>query len=83
MRKQPENADIVAKVLLVGGGASQLHLRELLRHSHAGMRERCCRLLLLVGRHLPDTMRQLWSEPLQDTLEALVFDSMDTVRNVS
>ncbi|KAH1000416.1 hypothetical protein HUJ04_000326, partial [Dendroctonus ponderosae] len=83
LRKQPENAEIVAKILLVED-ANQLHLGELMRNSHAGMRERCCHLLLMMGRHLPEaSMQQLWSEEVQDTLEALVFDSIESVRNVS
>lgn len=86
LRQCPENGEIVERILLNESNNSdikQINFVDLLRHSNSVLRERTCYFLLFIGKSLSEsTMRVFWSDILRDTLEALMYDSIETVRNV-
>ncbi|CAH0555122.1 unnamed protein product [Brassicogethes aeneus] len=87
LRKSPENQDIIEKILLNESNHQDLKpicFVELLRHNDYLLRERTCFLLLFMCRNLQEnTIRLFWNEKVRETLEALMFDSIDTVRNAA
>ncbi|KAJ8942227.1 hypothetical protein NQ314_010127 [Rhamnusium bicolor] len=87
LRKFPENNDIIEKILLNesnNADIKQINFVDLLRHSNLLLRERTCYFLLLVSKTLPEnTVKIFWNSTLRETLEALMYDSIETVRNVS
>lgn len=60
----------------------EINVVELLRHENAVLRERTCYLLLHLVRQSNKTLESIWDEKVKETLEALVYDSVETVRNV-
>lgn len=86
IRRQPENTEIIEKIVLNDSNVndSQLHLGDFLRNSNSAMRERTCHFVLLMGKYFQhSTLEKVWTVEIRDTLEALVFDSIESVRNVS
>ncbi|CAG9768721.1 unnamed protein product [Ceutorhynchus assimilis] len=85
IRRLPENTEIIEKIVLNDGKTdSQLHLGEFLRNSNPIMRERSCIFVLLMGKYFQhSTLEKIWSLEIRDTLEALMFDSIESVRNAA
>ncbi|XP_018564380.1 serine/threonine-protein kinase fused [Anoplophora glabripennis] len=87
LRQCPENGEIIEKILLKESNnpdVKQINFVDLLRHSNSILRERSSYFLLFIGKCLPEsTMRVFWSDVLRDTLEALMYDSIETVRNAA
>nr|CAH7763638.1 unnamed protein product [Callosobruchus chinensis] len=83
-RKVPENADVIEKVVTSSISDRNINFVELLRSSDALVRERTCYFLLNFGRHASEnTMAELWDETLKETLEALMYDSIEDVRSAA
>lgn len=83
LRKLPENFGIIVQIL------SSKHTNEevlsfvnLLRNANATLRERTCYFLLFLSRKSVETFECIWDEDIKCTLEALVYDSIESVRNV-
>ncbi|KAJ8932531.1 hypothetical protein NQ318_000648 [Aromia moschata] len=87
LRKCPENSEIIEKILFNGSNNSeekQINFVDLLRHSSLLLKERACYFLLFIGKKLPEnTVGMIWSNDIRETLEALMYDSIDTVRNAA
>lgn len=83
IRRLPENTEIVEKIITGSGKIEENHLGEFLRNSNATMRERSCHFVLLMGKYFQHTtLEKIWTVEIRDTLEALMFDSIESVRNV-
>ncbi|XP_066151858.1 serine/threonine-protein kinase fused isoform X1 [Euwallacea fornicatus] len=86
IRRLPENTEIVEKIVLNEPKTeeNQLHLGEFLRNSNSVMRERSCHFVLLMGKYFQqETLEKIWTVEIRDTLEALMFDSIECVRNAA
>ncbi|KAG5899921.1 hypothetical protein JTB14_002472 [Gonioctena quinquepunctata] len=88
LRKLPENSDIIEKILLPNKSdnpaANQINVVNLLRHSSHLLRERTCYFVLLMSNILPENIVNIfWNSTIRETLEALVYDSIETVRNAA
>lgn len=89
LKKFPENAELVEKVLFSTPVNSSLQpncpidIVHLLRHSNPLLRARVCYLLRLLAKFSCRTLQTAWNVRMQETLEALVYDSIENVRNVS
>lgn len=89
LRKQPENAELVEKILFSNPVNSSLtsnnhiDLVQLLRHTSPLLRARICHLLRLIAKFSCRSLQNVWNAKIQETLEALVYDSIENVRNVS
>lgn len=83
LRVFPENYDLVDGVLF-GGEEKTVNFIDLLRHNQFLLRERACFLLLFLGKNMPkEKVPDVWNETVRETLEALMYDSIESVRNVS
>ncbi|KAL1488541.1 hypothetical protein ABEB36_015005 [Hypothenemus hampei] len=83
IRRLPENVEIVEKIVL-NNSVSQLRLEEFLKNSNSTMRERSCHFVLLLGKYFQKTtLDKIWTIEIRDTLEALMFDSIESVRNAA
>lgn len=85
LRVFPENLDLVDRIILSDVREGKcVNFVELLRHNNPLMQERTCFFLLFLGKQLPvNKMEVLWNETIRETLEALMYDSIESVRNVS
>lgn len=87
MKQLPENGEVIEKILLLESDHPDINpvdLVDLLRHSDSLLRERSCYFLLWISKTQKiEVMKILWSFKVKDTLEALMYDSMEAVRNVS
>ncbi|XP_030762693.1 serine/threonine-protein kinase fused-like isoform X2 [Sitophilus oryzae] len=85
IRRLPENTEIVEKILLNSlSSNNEIDFGDLLRNSNPILRERSCYFILLMGKYFQaSTLEKFWSIEIQDTLEALMFDSMQNVRNAA
>lgn len=87
LRKLPENQEIIEKILLNESNHADVKpicFVDFLRHSDSLLRERTCYFLLFLSKNVQEsTIKTFWNEKIRETLEALMFDSIDTVRNVS
>ncbi|KAK9879862.1 hypothetical protein WA026_008366 [Henosepilachna vigintioctopunctata] len=85
LRNAPENSKLVHEILTndVGNEENPLSLVNLLRHEYSLMRERTCYLILFLEERSDKTLRTLWDDDVKETLEALMFDSIETVRNAA
>lgn len=84
LRLQPENAELVERVVLrtkTLGGAVELFTK-LLTHRQTILRARTCTLLRLFGRFCCRALQQVWGKELRNLLEALALDDDESVRNV-
>lgn len=84
LRKLPENSEVVCHVIAspVEEGDEPVCYIDFLRHSSPLLRQRICSFLLLLGRNAPQTLQTIWGLKIRETLEALVYDSIESVRNV-
>lgn len=84
LRKLPENCEVVSQIIQhpVDEGDEAVSYVDFLRHSNPLLRQRICYFLLLLGRNVPQTLEAIWNLRMRETLEALVYDSVESVRNV-
>lgn len=85
LRVFPQNCDLVEKIIFHENPEGKiLSFVEMLRHNDTTLKERTCRFLLYLGKLLPrNKIDMLWNDAVRETLEALMYDSMEKVRNVS
>lgn len=83
LRKFPENANLIEKILINQSNQS-LNFLELLRHSNSLLRERSCYFLQFVGKVINNSVLEMfWNVSIKETLEALMYDSIEVVRNAA
>lgn len=87
LRKCPENSALIEKVLINDTNHCSVGLVnfvDLLRHSNPLLRERTCYFLQFIGKVISDSFVQtFWSQNIKETLEALMYDSIEVVRNAA
>ncbi|CAG9863595.1 unnamed protein product [Phyllotreta striolata] len=87
LKQLPENGDVVVKIISSDSDHpdnAPLDLVDLLKHSEPLMRERTCYFVLWLSKTQQfNVVRSLWNVSIKDTLEALMYDSMETVRNAA
>ncbi|KRT79433.1 hypothetical protein AMK59_6419 [Oryctes borbonicus] len=85
LRRTPENYELVNRVILCASLTTDEYLNfiNLLRSSNSLLRERVCRFLMFLAKHDRNTFEVIWNEKTKETLEALVYDSMENVRNAA
>lgn len=86
LRKQPENAELIEKILFPINSinsTNSLDIVPLLRHTSPLLRARICHLVRLLAKFSCRTLQTIWNSKIQETLEALVYDSIENVRNIS
>ncbi|RZC42531.1 serine/threonine-protein kinase fused-like [Asbolus verrucosus] len=84
LRVFPENLELIEKIVLnENNEGKSVNFVELLRHNDPLLKERACFFLLFLGKYLsPKKMEGLWNETVRETLEALMYDSIESVRNI-
>lgn len=84
LQKLPENSEVVSRVIgsAIEEGEETVSYIEFLRHSNPLLRQRICCFLQLLGRNVPQGLQAIWNLKTRETLEALAYDSIDSVRNV-
>lgn len=83
LKKSDENSIIIEQILNAKHGNEQvLCFVNVLRNSDKSLRERGCYFLVYLGKKCKESLEDIWSEDLKVTLEALMYDSIDKVRNV-
>ncbi|KAK2583323.1 hypothetical protein KPH14_009325 [Odynerus spinipes] len=83
LRSQPENAELVEKVVLhskIHGGAVE-QFNKLLTHRQGVLRVRTCILVRLLGRFCCRALQQVWGRPLRNLIENLLLDKEENVRH--
>lgn len=86
LRKCPENSTLVEKVLInnTNHSVGLVNFVDLLRHSNPLLRERTCYFLQFIGKVISDSIVQtFWGQNIKETLEALMYDSIEVVRNAA
>lgn len=83
MHKNPENYEIIDKIIQTPQAGEGLDFVGMLRSNEALLRERMCNFMLQVAKLTPKTIELFWNPQIRDTLEALMYDSVENVRNVS
>jgi fused-like protein len=85
LRVFPENLELIDRIILnEAHDGKTINFVELLRHNSPLLKERACFFLLFLGKYLSvSKMEILWNETVRETLEALMYDSIESVRNVS
>ncbi|XP_057667602.1 serine/threonine-protein kinase fused isoform X1 [Diorhabda carinulata] len=87
MSRLPENSDVIEKTLLSSVDnqeMKQVNFVDLMRHSDSLLRERTCYFLIWFSRTQQlNVIKMFWNFTVKDTLEALVYDSIETVRNAA
>lgn len=83
--KSTTYSELVEKILTndVGNEENPFNFVNLLRHENALLRERVCYFMFFLGKKCPKILELLWDDNVKETLEALMFDSIEPVRNVS
>ncbi|XP_043498981.1 serine/threonine-protein kinase fused isoform X1 [Polistes fuscatus] len=83
LRSQPENAELVEKVVLYskthGGMVEQFS--KLLAHRQGVLRARTCTLVRLLGRFCCRALQQVWGKSLKNLIENLLLDEEENVRH--
>ncbi|XP_022902513.2 serine/threonine-protein kinase fused [Onthophagus taurus] len=82
LRKTPENYELIQKIFEPEEEES-LDIVRMLRDSNGLLRERVCRFLSCLAQYDNKTLENVWNEEIKDTVEALVYDSMENVRNAA
>lgn len=83
LRKSPENCVIIDQILNSKHNNEEvLCFVNILRNSNPVLRERGCYFLLFMSKKCTETLEGIWNEDLKITMEALVYDSIEKVRNV-
>ncbi|XP_015605480.1 serine/threonine-protein kinase fused [Cephus cinctus] len=85
LRSQPENAELVERVVLrtKTPEVTVELFGKLLTHRQSILRARTCTLLRLLGRFSCRALQQVWGRPLRTLLEALTMDDGHTVRDAA
>ncbi|KAJ3644362.1 hypothetical protein Zmor_027027 [Zophobas morio] len=85
LRVFPENVELIEKIILNETVEdSAVNFVELLRYNHPVMQERACLFLQYLGKYLTtNKIETLWNEIVRETLEALMYDSNENVRNAA
>lgn len=89
LRIAPESSDLVTKIIFNSKNVSEddeieeLNFIHFLKHSNNLLRERTCHFLQYLGKVSSETLENEWSDCMRDTLEALVYDSIEDVRNAA
>ncbi|KAK9747216.1 Protein kinase domain [Popillia japonica] len=85
LRKTPENYELVNRVILCASLTTDEYLNfiNLLRSSNSLLRERTCRFIMSLVKYDKKSFEVIWNEKMKETLEALVYDSMENVRNAA
>ncbi|KAG7188500.1 hypothetical protein KM043_008135 [Ampulex compressa] len=85
LRSQPENAELVEKVVLhtksIGESVGQLS--KLLTHRQSVLKTRTCHLIRLLGRFSCRTLQQVWGKSLRTLIEDLLVDDNENVRTAA
>lgn len=84
LQKLPENHELISQIVLstTDEEDDNVNYVDLLRHSNSMLRERMCYFYMYLAKHSLDTLELLWDVKTRETLEALVYDSVESVRNV-
>lgn len=84
LRNLPVNSEIVSQIICspIEEGDEPVSYIDFLRHSNPLLRQRICYFLMLLGKNAPQTFETIWSVKIRETLEALAYDSSESVRNV-
>lgn len=85
LKNLPENCKLVHEVLLNSKSPNEEAklFVSMLKHSHSLLRERTCYFLMYLCYNSLETLEVLWTSDIRETLEDLVYDSIESVRNVS
>lgn len=87
MSRLPENSDVIQKTLLSESNnhkINNVNFVDLMRHSDPLLRERTCYFLIWFSRTQQSSfIKMFWNFTVKDTLEALVYDSIEPVRNAA
>ncbi|XP_044755661.1 serine/threonine-protein kinase fused-like [Coccinella septempunctata] len=83
--KSTTYSELVEKILTndVGNEENPFNFVNLLRHENALLRERVCYFMFFLGKKCPKNLELLWDDNVKETLEALMFDSIGSVRNAA
>ncbi|XP_011300431.1 serine/threonine-protein kinase fused [Fopius arisanus] len=79
LRSQPENAELVEKVVLGNAGAVEQFVK-LLSHRQIVLRVRGCILIKLLARFCCRALQQIWGRSLKNLLEGLILDDHEGVK---
>lgn len=84
LRKYPENSSLIEKILINNTNhcsTGSVHFVDLLRHSNPTLRERTCYFLQFIGKSISNcNVNYFWNDNIKETLEALMYDSIEIVR---
>ncbi|KAF5307943.1 hypothetical protein FQR65_LT06510 [Abscondita terminalis] len=89
LRMTPESSDLVTKIICNWKSKQdddeegELNFIQLLKSSNSLLRERTCYFLQYLGKTCSNTLEIEWKGCIKDTLEALVYDSIEDVRNAA
>ncbi|XP_020284918.1 serine/threonine-protein kinase fused isoform X2 [Pseudomyrmex gracilis] len=85
LRSQPENAELVERVVLrtQTSGALVEQLSKLLNHRQAVLRLRTCTMIRLLGRFCCRALQQVWDRSLRNFIEGLTEDEDEHVRHAA
>ncbi|KAF5283723.1 hypothetical protein FQA39_LY17220 [Lamprigera yunnana] len=89
LRTLPERANLVTRIIFNSKNMAEneeieeLNFIGLLKHSDSLLRERTCYFLRFLGTACSASLKSEWSDCTKDTLEALVYDSIEDVRNAA
>ncbi|XP_012228129.1 serine/threonine-protein kinase fused isoform X2 [Linepithema humile] len=84
LRSQPENAELVERVVLrMKTPASVEQLSKLLHHRQAVLRARTCTMVRLLGRFCCRALQQVWDRSLKNLIESLTKDEDEQVRHAA
>ncbi|XP_018334476.1 serine/threonine-protein kinase fused [Agrilus planipennis] len=83
LRNAPENWEVVDKILIGKNPEDRKDFLQLFIHSDDLIRERMCYLIHALGKYASKTFDDIWNSENKETLEALMFDSIENVRNAA
>ncbi|XP_066602931.1 serine/threonine-protein kinase fused [Prorops nasuta] len=80
LRSQPENAELVERVVFSRTNGLVEQLGKFLTHRMATLRARSCSLVRLLGRFSCRALQQIWGPNLKNYIEKLTLDDDENVR---
>ncbi|XP_029177902.1 serine/threonine-protein kinase fused [Nylanderia fulva] len=85
LRSQPENAELVERVVLRAKPSGVLveQLNKLLNHRQAVLRARTCIMIRFLGRFCCRALQQVWDKSLKNLIEGLIEDEDEQVRHAA
>lgn len=81
LRTLPDRVDIIIKIL--NSENKEFDFIHLLKSSNPLLRERTCYFVQFLGKKCTDVLKTEWKESVRDILEALIYDSVEDVRNAA